>query len=85
MLEVQIPGKDGVETLKEIKKMGPITQVIMLTWHATVQSVVKGTIVGLDNYIMKPTDTENLVVMITTAGTGCNNSLADCGDAYHTS
>lgn len=64
ILDVQMPGKDGVETLREIKKLKPLSQVIMLTGHATVQSAVNGMKMGAYDYLMKPTGTENLVEMI---------------------
>jgi DNA-binding NtrC family response regulator len=63
ILDVQMPGKDGVETLKEIKQIKPIPQVIMLTGHATVQSAVNGMKIGAYDFLMKPTDTEKLVEM----------------------
>jgi DNA-binding NtrC family response regulator len=67
ILDVQMPGKDGVETLKEIKQIKPIPQVIMLTGHATVQSAVNGMKIGAYDFLMKPTDTEKLVEMINKA------------------
>ena len=41
VLDVLMPGKDGVEALVEIKKMKPILEVIMLTGNATVESAVQ--------------------------------------------
>jgi len=61
VLDVKMPGMDGVETLKEIKKAIPLTEVIMLTGHATVESAIEGMKRGAYDYLMKPCDIEELV------------------------
>ncbi len=67
VLDVQMPGKDGVESLKEIKKIEQISQVIMLTGHATVKTAIEGMKNGAYDYLMKPTDTDDLIKMINKA------------------
>ncbi|UCG80602.1 MAG: response regulator, partial [Desulfobacterales bacterium] len=42
ILDVKMPGMDGIETLKAIKRHFPLVEVIMLTGHATVESAVEG-------------------------------------------
>ncbi|MHC1728906.1 MAG: response regulator [Syntrophobacteraceae bacterium] len=67
VLDVLMPGKDGVVTLGEIKRMRPLTEVIMLTGHATVNSAVEGLKGGAYDYLMKPTETKELVNKIVKA------------------
>jgi len=67
VLDVQMPGKNGVETLKEIKKIEQLSQVIMLTGHATVKTAIQGMKNGAYDYLMKPTDTDELIEMINKA------------------
>lgn len=67
ILDVAMPGMDGVETLREIKKRKPIIEVIMLTGHATVETAVEGMKLGALDYVMKPCDMEDLVTKIDTA------------------
>ena len=67
VLDVKMPGKDGIETLKEIKNLKQLPQVIMLTGHATVETAIQGMKVGAYDYIMKPTVTEDLIVLINKA------------------
>ncbi len=67
LLDVRMPGKDGLEVLQEIKSIKPIIQVIMLTGHATVQSAVDGMKMGAFDYLMKPTETNKLFEMINNA------------------
>jgi DNA-binding NtrC family response regulator len=61
VLDVKMPGMDGIETLKEIKMATPLTEVIMLTGHATVESAIEGMKLGAYDYLMKPCDIEELV------------------------
>ncbi|MEJ2170995.1 MAG: response regulator [Desulfobacterales bacterium] len=61
ILDVKMPGMDGMETLKEIKRLHPLTEVIMLTGHATVESAVDGMKSGAIDYLMKPCDIDELV------------------------
>ncbi|MEH0021760.1 MAG: response regulator [Desulfobacter sp.] len=61
ILDVKMPGMDGIETLKEIKKQFPLTEVIMLTGHATVGSAIDGMKLGAFDYLTKPCDLEQLL------------------------
>jgi two-component system, OmpR family, response regulator CpxR len=67
ILDVQMPGRNGIETLQEIRRMRPITEVIMLTGHGTVETAIQGMRLGAYDYLMKPTDTGELVEKITKA------------------
>lgn len=67
VLDVKMPGMDGIETLKEIKQQFPLVEVIMLTGHATVPSAVEGMQLGATDYLMKPTDAEVLIEKVLTA------------------
>ncbi|MDQ1330307.1 MAG: hypothetical protein QG578_570 [Thermodesulfobacteriota bacterium] len=61
VLDVLMPGKNGIETLREIKSIKPLVNVIMLTGHATVETAIDGMKAGAYDYLMKPTDTNDLV------------------------
>ena len=64
ILDLRIPGMDGIETLKTIKKFDPTIEVIMLTGHGDVQSVEEGMKSGAFEYIMKPVDIGELISKI---------------------
>ncbi len=64
ILDVLMPGKDGIQTLKEIKQISPLVEVIMLTGHATVGTAIEGMKLGAYNYLIKPSETEDLVAKI---------------------
>lgn len=61
IMDVRMPGKDGIETLKEIKKRYPLTEVIMLTGHASVESGMRGMSLGAYDYVLKPVDFDELL------------------------
>jgi DNA-binding NtrC family response regulator len=62
ILDVNIPGMDGIATLKEIKCSFPLIEVIMLTGHGTVESAVEGLKSGATDYLSKPIDIDDLIV-----------------------
>jgi DNA-binding NtrC family response regulator len=67
ILDVKMPGMDGIETLAEIKNHHPLKEVIMLTGHATVESAIDGMKKGAFDYLMKPCDIDVLVNKVTEA------------------
>ena len=67
ILDVKMPGMDGLQTLKEIKRMYPLVEVIMLTGHATVDSAIEGMKMGAFDFLLKPCDIDLLVAKIAEA------------------
>ncbi len=61
ILDVKMPGMDGIATLKQIKRQYPMVEVILLTGHATAESAVEGLKSGAADYLMKPTDIDELI------------------------
>ncbi|MBW1787603.1 MAG: response regulator [Deltaproteobacteria bacterium] len=61
ILDVKMPGMDGIETLKAIKRLYPLVEVIMLTGHGTVESAVDGLKSGATDYLTKPADVNELI------------------------
>ena len=67
ILDVLMPGMDWIETLGEIKKIRPLTEVIMLTGHASRESGIEGMKLGAYGYLSKPCNTEDLIAKINKA------------------
>ena len=61
ILDVKMPGMDGIETLGEIKKNFPLVEVIMLTGHATVETAIEGMKLGAYDYLMKPCEIDRIM------------------------
>lgn len=68
ILDVKMPGMDGLEALAAIKERHPLVEVIMLTGHATVESAIEGMKRGAFDYLMKPCEMETLTAKLSQAG-----------------
>ena len=64
VVDVKMTGMDGLETLKRIKQINPLIEVIMLTGHASVESGIEGMRLGAFDYLMKPCDINELILKI---------------------
>ncbi|MFH1139231.1 MAG: response regulator [Pseudomonadota bacterium] len=60
VLDIKMPGLDGIQTLKEIKSAHPIMEVILLTGHGAVDTAVEGLKAGAFDYLLKPADPTEL-------------------------
>jgi DNA-binding NtrC family response regulator len=60
ILDIRMPGMDGIATLKEIKARHPLVEVILLTGHGTIQSSVEGMKLGAFDFLLKPADFQDL-------------------------
>ena len=60
-------GMDGIEVLREIKKIQPLTEVILLTGHASVETSIEGMKLGAFDYLLKPIKFEDLLQKIAPA------------------
>lgn len=70
VLDVLMPGMDGIETLQKIKKIKEDLPVIMLTGHGTVESAAEGMKLGANDYLLKPCDLDSLLSSIQNAHKG---------------
>ena len=64
ILDVKMPGPNGIETLKLIKEKLPLVEVIMLTGQSTIDSAIDAIKLGAYDYILKPIEIEELVSKI---------------------
>jgi DNA-binding NtrC family response regulator len=64
ILDVQMPGLHGIDALKEIKKIKPITEVLMLTGHGTIETAIEGMKTGAYDFLLKPCEMSVLLSKI---------------------
>jgi DNA-binding NtrC family response regulator len=67
VLDIKMPGMDGIETLREIKKRFPLVEVILLTGHGSTETAVEGMKLGAFDYLMKPADFDELTAKLQAA------------------
>jgi DNA-binding NtrC family response regulator len=67
ILDILMPGMDGIATLREIKSRFPLVEVIMLTGHGSTESAVEGMKRGAFDYLLKPAQFESLTTKLEAA------------------
>ena len=67
ILDVKMPGIDGVEVLRKAKQKHPLVEVIMLTGHASVESAIEGLKLGAFDYLLKPCNISDLIEKVNEA------------------
>ncbi|OQY58957.1 MAG: Fis family transcriptional regulator [Desulfobacteraceae bacterium 4572_88] len=67
LLDIWMPGIDGIETLKEIKKDNPFVQVVIITGHGNIETAVNATKLGAFDLIEKPLSIDKVIVTINNA------------------
>jgi DNA-binding NtrC family response regulator len=64
LLDLRMPGMDGMEVLKQLKEISPQTVVIMITAYASIPGAVQAMKEGAYDYIVKPLDVDQLTLML---------------------
>ncbi len=68
ILDIKMPGAmDGIETLREIKRIRPLTEVILLTGHGSMETSIEGMKLGAFDYLLKPIKLDELLVKVAQA------------------
>jgi DNA-binding NtrC family response regulator len=68
VLDLAMPGIDGIETLRQLLAIDPDLQVLLLTGHGSIEKAVEATKVGAVNFMTKPADLPELLKQIQEAG-----------------
>jgi len=67
MLDIWMPGMDGLETLGRIREISPSLMVVMMSGHGTIETAVKATKLGAYDFIEKPLSLEKVLLCIQNA------------------
>ena len=68
VLDLAMPGMDGVETLKRLRQNDPDLQIILLTGHGSIEKAVEATKLGAMDFLQKPAKLPELLELIHQAG-----------------
>ncbi len=63
-LDYQMPGSDGIEVLKIIKKKEPELPVVMITAHGSFETIIEAISLGAYDYIEKPLDIDKINIIV---------------------
>jgi len=64
VLDLKMPGMDGITTLKEIRKLGLFTETLILTGHGSIDTALEAIKLGAYDYLTKPCEIGDLVAKI---------------------
>ena len=67
LLDIWLPGMDGLETLQAIKKVNPKVLVIIMSGHGTIETAVKATKLGAFDFIEKPLSLDKIIILVNNA------------------
>ena len=67
LLDVWLPGRDGIEILPELRRLAPSAPVIMMSGHGTIETAVRATRLGAFDFIEKPVSLDKLLVTVRNA------------------
>ena len=67
VLDLAMPGMDGIETLKRLRKIDPDLQIILLTGHGSIEKAVEATKLGAMDFLQKPASLSDLLELISQA------------------
>ncbi|KQC08633.1 MAG: transcriptional regulator [Smithella sp. SDB] len=64
LLDYKMPGMDGLEVLKEIKRLNPEIDVVIITAYGTIETAVEALKAGAIDYITKPVELDELIILV---------------------
>jgi two-component system nitrogen regulation response regulator NtrX len=67
LLDIWLPGRDGLETLKSLRRMGVDASVVMISGHGTIETAVRATKLGAHDFVEKPLSLEKILLTLKNA------------------
>jgi two-component system, NtrC family, nitrogen regulation response regulator NtrX len=67
LLDIWLPGIDGIHVLEQIRKVSPATSVIMISGHASIEAAVRATKLGAFDFVEKPLSLEKILLVVKNA------------------
>ena len=67
LLDIWLPGMDGIEVLEQVRKISPLTSVIMISGHGSIEAAVRATKLGAFDFVEKPLSLEKTLLVVKNA------------------
>lgn len=64
LTDMDMPGMDGIEILKKVRQYDPMTQIIMMTEHSTIDRTLACLELGANDYVLKPIKNEEYITEV---------------------
>ncbi|WP_218110350.1 sigma-54-dependent transcriptional regulator [Oligoflexus tunisiensis] len=64
LLDVWMPGMDGIETLQKMRQVNPTTPIVIMSGHGTIETAVRATKLGAFDYLEKPLSLDKLIPLL---------------------
>jgi len=64
LLDVWMPGMDGLEVLKQIRRLHPSVRVVLVSGNASITAAVEGIRLGATDYLLKPVEIEDVMAKV---------------------
>jgi len=61
VVDMRMPGKSGLELLRDLKQIDPTTRIVMLTGYGSIATAVEAVRLGADNYVSKPAGAKDII------------------------
>lgn len=67
IMDIKMPGMEGIEALERVKSMNPLIEVVMLTAHGSLGEAIRTMKIGAHDFLMKPAPIDDIIEKITAA------------------
>ncbi|QDU66266.1 response regulator transcription factor [Engelhardtia mirabilis] len=79
VVDLRMPGRSGLDAVRELKSVDPTTQILVLTGYGSISTTVDAMRLGATGYLPKPADADEILDAFRRGATGEPESAADDG------
>jgi two-component system response regulator RegA len=85
VVDLRMPGKSGLEVVRELHRIDPVTKIVVLTGYGSIATALEAVRLGAAHYLTKPADTDEVIAAFDRGGAPAGEkALAEDGEAPQT-